>query len=258
MKRITAIVLVFALALCLLCGCGKYFFPEKEQTPSGGGQQEQPGQQPEQSGEGAEGGEQQPETPPDILSDHQIEELCRAAACFTVAPQEFTDPSQLTDDAKLYAALLRGDSEFLSVAGDEYTYYLPYERLAGLVEEVFGRGVAIDGPLTGNYYPYEIDLSAGRIYRHSESIDDIWFYTESATQTADGQYLLRLINLSDPLFLQKYEDYLYEGREVTQEMIDEFGGQLFTYVYTLQQQDNGYIITAFSYENYKDLTAGAQ
>lgn len=254
-KKTLSILLCLALVLSM-AGCGKYFFPDKnvgdppvENTPQQSTPEPEvtPENQPEAETPSAE-----PEF--EILPDNLVGKLERAAYCFAIAPEEFSDPSTLSDDAKLYAALLRGAGEFLPIEGDDYRSYLPLDSVAGLVESVFGEGVTLsEGYESGSYYPYEISLSEGRVYRYSEDIGYQYFFTTEAVKNADGSYTLKLANLQDPDFYYVYGEFIADGLQPTKAMVDEFEGELMTYCYTLRESGSSYIITSFLYENYEDI-----
>ena len=190
----------------------------------------------------------------DRIPDNVMSRIENAIACFTVAPQEFTEVSELRDDTMIYAALLRCAGEFIPAEGDEYTFTLPLERLPSAVKAVFGNDAVLsDSYTSGNYYPFEISVTQGLIYRYSESIEDDYFYTDSVTELEEGVYEVRLLNLRDPLFFDVYEEYLLEGYPPTEEMLAEFRDRMFTYVYTVEDTGRGMIITSFRFLNYKDL-----
>ena len=212
-----------------------------------------PDKNPEEEGDKADS-KTEDDVITDRLPDNVVNRIENAIVCFTIAPQEFNDVSELRDDTMIYAALLRCGGEFIPVQGDEYTYTLPLERLPSAVKSVIGSDAALsDGYTSGNYYPFEISVSEGLIYRYSESVEDDYFYTDSITELEEGVYEVRLINLRDPLFFDVYEEYLLEGYPATEEMLADIRDRMFTYVYTVEDTGRGMIITSFRYLNYKDL-----
>ena len=253
MKKLLIFFIIFIVAFSV-AGCGRTSGkPSESSEPAATDETQVPEGNPEEQGEEADSNPED-EVVTDRIPDNIVNRIENAIACFTIAPQEFSDVSELRDDTMIYAALLRCSGEFLPEEGDEYTYTLPLERLPSAVKAVFGSDAALsDGYLYGSYYPYEISSSDGLIYRYSESIEDNYFYTDKITDLGDGFYEIRLINLRDPLFFDDYEEYLLEGYPATEELIADIRDRMFTYVYTVQDTGHGMIITSFRYLNYKEL-----
>ena len=255
MKRIIALLLCLLLALGLL-GC----------APQEGGHDDGPAADvPAADTPAAVGGSEgkieneykEPTEPFFAVTDSVKARLITLSNAFCAVPQEFTDPSVLTDETLFFAAAIMLDGEF-EPAGDNDLYALPLERIEQGVGALFGPGAQLSEDYrNGNYEPYAID--GDRAVKYGTGGLYLAYYPLAVVELPEGGYELWMLDLMDDAFrsVPEYDEMLMNGETdmVTWEMLAPIVDKMQTNIYTFQKDGNGgYYLTGFRYKNFHDVS----
>ena len=256
MKRFLSVILILALALSFAAckpdgGAGPPTIspaePSKEQQPSDGAQPD-----PEASKE------------LELLdfesthieaADYELDELLGLVKPFNVCPEEFDDPSKLSDAALFFAAVTELSSEFIPVE-DGYSYSLPIIELAPVIRRLFGPGAALsEGWQSGSYEPYTIDAANGLVLNYSLGEITGLDFPYACVKTSEG-WELWLLDLYDPIFADLNPEIIESGDAagVNWDMVKPYAERMQTGIYTIKTAENGsYYLAGFRYRNFKDV-----
>lgn len=188
-------------------------------------------------------------------ADYELAELLKLVRPFNVCPEEFDDPSELSDAALFFAAVTELNSEFIP-GEDGYTYSLPVQQLAPAIRKIFGAGAALsESWQSGSYEPYTIDAANGLVLNYSLGQITSLDFPYACIKTADG-WELWLLDLYDPIFADVNPIIIESGDPdtVKWDMVKPYAERMQTGIYTIKTAENGsYYLAGFHYRNFKDV-----
>ncbi len=260
MKKILSIALVLTLTLSLF-GCTKPTAPNAD--PSGGGTVNvTPNGDDKPTAGGDDGKIKFVYAPPTeqsfCIPSASVDKLVSLAKPFNSYPEEFTDPSELSDYALFFAAASKLRSNFIA-SSDNFSYSISFSLFPNAIKEMFGDGAAFSADFASkSYEPYAFDAATGTVTTYG--IGEMYspLFTFAVVPLEDG-YELWLIDLMDdnitsrPELLELVE--FGKAEEITYDMIKDFALDMQTNVYSFKDIGDGkLILSGFRYENYKGLS----
>ncbi len=249
MKKIFALLLALVAVFCFAsCSSEPQAEPVINETPADLTEKAEPETAPEQLSSDL------PSENSYSVSLDQVERMIALVSPFNIAPQPFSDVSELTDETMVFAsAILK--NELFEMNDDGFSATLMLRDLTDGVSVLFGVDAALSEDfMSKDYSPYTIDAENETIVRQFATSGMQGYFFPYAVIGTNEEFKLFMIDLTDPLFFNDVgnQELLMTETEITFDMIEDIYTDMQCNVYTIKTNGSAYYLAGFEYINYKE------